>query len=45
MTRGRAEAALAFNTVLWGSTFVLAKAALVHVSPLMFLALRFSLAD
>jgi drug/metabolite transporter (DMT)-like permease len=44
VTRGRAEAALAFNTVLWGATFVLAKAALVYISPLFFLALRFSLA-
>ena len=39
-----AEAALAWNTVVWGATFVLVKAALDHVSPLMFLALRFSLA-
>ena len=44
MTRGRAEAALAVNTLLWGSTFVLAKAALVYISPLLFLAARFSLA-
>jgi drug/metabolite transporter (DMT)-like permease len=40
----RADAALAFNTVIWGSTFVLVKAALGHVSPILFLALRFSLA-
>jgi drug/metabolite transporter (DMT)-like permease len=39
-----AEAALAWNTVVWGSTFVLVKAALDHVSPMLFLALRFSLA-
>jgi drug/metabolite transporter (DMT)-like permease len=45
VNRGRAEAALAFNTVLWGSTFVLAKAALAHVSPILFLALRFGLAS
>lgn len=42
--RSRAEAALLFNTVVWGSTFVLVKQALVNVSPLLFLALRFSLA-
>ncbi|MBZ5618448.1 MAG: DMT family transporter [Acidobacteriia bacterium] len=42
--RRRADAALAFNTVIWGSTFVLVKAALRDVSPLLFLALRFSLA-
>ena len=39
-----AEAALAWNTVVWGATFVLVKAALDDVSPLLFLALRFSLA-
>lgn len=39
-----AEAALAWNTIVWGATFVLVKAALDHVSPLLFLALRFSLA-
>jgi drug/metabolite transporter (DMT)-like permease len=39
-----AEAGLAWNTVVWGATFVLVKAALDHVSPLLFLALRFSLA-
>ena len=39
-----AEAALAWNTVVWGATFVLVKAALNHVSPLLFLAIRFSLA-
>jgi drug/metabolite transporter (DMT)-like permease len=44
VTRGRAEAALAFNTILWGTTFVLAKTALRYVSPVMFLALRFGLA-
>jgi drug/metabolite transporter (DMT)-like permease len=42
--RARAEAALLFNTLLWGSTFVLVKQALNSVSPLLFLALRFSLA-
>ena len=46
MNRRRlAEAALVCNTVVWGATFVLVKAALLdHVSPLLFLALRFSLA-
>jgi drug/metabolite transporter (DMT)-like permease len=44
VTRGRAEAALAVNTVAWGGTFVLAKAALVHISPVFFLAARFTLA-
>ncbi len=44
MSRGRAEAALAANTLVWGCTFVLVKAALAHVSPLLFIAARFSLA-
>ena len=44
MNRSRADAALAFNTVVWGATFVLVKAALRDVSPILFLALRFSLA-
>jgi drug/metabolite transporter (DMT)-like permease len=42
--RSAAEAALAANTVVWGATFVLVKAALRDVSPVLFLALRFSLA-
>ncbi len=45
MNRPRAaEAALVWNTVIWGATFVLVKAALRDVSPILFLALRFSLA-
>ena len=44
MSRWKAEGALAANTVVWGATFVLVKAALEDVSPLLFLALRFSLA-
>ena len=40
----RAEAALIVNTLIWGSTFVLVKHALRDVSPILFLALRFSLA-
>jgi drug/metabolite transporter (DMT)-like permease len=42
--RKTAEAALAANTAIWGGTFVLVKSALTGVSPLLFLALRFSLA-
>jgi drug/metabolite transporter (DMT)-like permease len=33
-----------FNTVVWGATFVVVKGALEDVSPLLFLALRFTLA-
>ncbi len=42
--RTAAEAALASNTIVWGATFVLIKTALQDVSPVLFLALRFSLA-
>jgi drug/metabolite transporter (DMT)-like permease len=42
--RGRAEAALVLNTLIWGVTFVTVKEALDHVSTILFLALRFSLA-
>jgi len=45
MNRRWAEAALVWNTVVWGSTFVVVKAALADVSPVLFLALRFSLAS
>jgi len=41
----RADAALAGNTVIWGSTFVLVQAALKDVSPLLFLAIRFTIAS
>jgi len=44
VSRLKAEAALAANTVIWGATFVLVKAALGGVSPVLFLALRFTLA-
>jgi drug/metabolite transporter (DMT)-like permease len=44
MKPGKADLALVANTVIWGSTFVLVKAALQDVSPILFLALRFSLA-
>lgn len=40
----RAEAALVINTVIWGATFVVVKQALRDVSPVLFLALRFTLA-
>ena len=40
----RADSALAGNTVIWGSTFVLVQAALKHISPILFLAIRFSIA-
>jgi len=39
-----AEAMLVWNTLVWGATFVLVKSALAGISPLYFLALRFSLA-
>jgi len=42
--RQAAEAALALNTIVWGATFVLVKTALANISPLLFLALRFSVA-
>ncbi len=40
-----ADAALVWNTIVWGATFVVVKAALDNVSPILFLALRFSLAS
>jgi len=40
----RAEAALFFITFLWGGTFVLIKSALVHISPMVFVCVRFGLA-
>jgi drug/metabolite transporter (DMT)-like permease len=43
-TRLRAELALAFCTLLWGSTFVVVKNSLDHASVFAFLALRFTLA-
>lgn len=43
-SRLAAEGALFFNTLVWGATFVLVKEALRNVSPILFLALRFSLA-
>jgi drug/metabolite transporter (DMT)-like permease len=44
MSRGRAELALAGVTVVWGATFVVVKTAIAHIPPLLFLALRFSVA-
>jgi drug/metabolite transporter (DMT)-like permease len=40
----RADAALAGNTIIWGSTFVLVQAALRNISAILFLAIRFSIA-
>ena len=40
----RADAALAGNTVIWGSTFVLVQSALKNISPILFLSIRFSIA-
>jgi drug/metabolite transporter (DMT)-like permease len=40
----RADLALAFITLIWGSTFVVVKGALSDASTLLFLALRFTLA-
>jgi len=42
--RRAAEAALVFNVIIWGATFVLVKTALLDVSPILFIALRFTLA-
>ena len=44
MNRGKAELALGVNVVVWGATFVLIKNALREISPVLFLAMRFSLA-
>lgn len=42
--RARAELALLAVTALWGATFVVVKSALADISPLLFLAARFTLA-
>jgi len=44
VNRRKADAALALNALIWGATFTIVKAALRDISPLLFLALRFSLA-
>jgi drug/metabolite transporter (DMT)-like permease len=40
----RADVALAVCSLLWGATFVVVRSALEHISVLLFLAVRFSLA-
>lgn len=42
--RAKAEVALAAVTILWGTTFVVVKAVLSDVSPILFIGLRFALA-
>jgi len=44
VNRRKADAALAFNALVWGTTFVLNKEALHYISPLLLLAARFTLA-
>ncbi len=44
MNRSKAELALLFNAGIWGITFVLVKSALHGISPVLFLAMRFSVA-
>jgi drug/metabolite transporter (DMT)-like permease len=44
VNRRKADLALLFNAVIWGSTFILVKSALGYVSPLLFLAIRFTVA-
>ena len=44
MNRRKAELALLFNTLVWGVTFTLVKSALRDISPVWFLAMRFSVA-
>ncbi len=44
MKTWRADLALLANTLIWGATFVLVKDALRDVSPMVYLALRFTLA-
>jgi drug/metabolite transporter (DMT)-like permease len=44
VNRRRADLGLLLNTVVWGATFVLVKSALDGISPVLFLAFRFTLA-
>ncbi|MEO8232152.1 MAG: DMT family transporter [Ignavibacteriota bacterium] len=44
MKKYTGESALLFNTLIWGGTFALIKNAFTDISPLLFLALRFSIA-
>jgi drug/metabolite transporter (DMT)-like permease len=44
VSRWKAETALLGNTIIWGASFVIVKGALAGISPIRFLAFRFSLA-
>lgn len=44
MKRYIAESSLLLNTIIWGATFILIKNALIFVSPMTFISLRFSVA-
>lgn len=44
MSRRKADLALLFNVLVWGSTFILVKTALLDISPFLFLGMRFALA-
>jgi drug/metabolite transporter (DMT)-like permease len=44
VNRRKAEIALVGNTIIWGASFVIVKGALAGVSPILFVALRFSVA-
>ena len=44
MSHWRAELALLVNTIIWGATFITVKNALEDASPVLFVAVRFSLA-
>jgi drug/metabolite transporter (DMT)-like permease len=44
VNRRRADAGLLLNTIVWGATFVVVKNALADISPMLFLAARFTLA-
>ena len=44
MKKYTGEAALLFNTLIWGGTFALIKNALIDISPMLFLGFRFSIA-
>ncbi len=39
------ESVLLFNTIIWGATFVIIKGALSDISPMMFVAVRFTFAS
>jgi len=44
VSRWKAEAGLLGNTIVWGTSFVIVKGALAGASPILFVALRFTLA-